>query len=107
MYVRNPTDRVEKVAPFLTADTDPYPAVVDGRITWIVDGYTTLANYPYAEQMSLGDATADGPAGRAGRLPDEDDQLHPQLGEGHRRRLRRHRHAVRASTRPTRCCKTW
>ena len=38
-----------------TLDTDPYPAVVDGRITWIVDGYTTLANYPYAEQMALGD----------------------------------------------------
>ena len=27
-------------------------------LQWIVDGYTTLENYPYAEQMSLGDATA-------------------------------------------------
>ena len=70
MYVRNPADRVEAVAPWLTLDTDPYPAVVDGRVTWIVDGYTTLQNYPYAERMSLGDATATALPG-APRLPDE------------------------------------
>jgi uncharacterized protein len=58
MYNRDPADRVRMVAPWLTLDTDPYPAVVDGRVTWIVDGYTTLQNYPYAERMSLGDATA-------------------------------------------------
>jgi uncharacterized protein len=71
MYVRNPADRVKEVAPWLTLDTDPYPAVVDGRVTWIVDGYTTLANYPYAEQMSLGDATATALQG-VPRLPDEE-----------------------------------
>jgi uncharacterized membrane protein (UPF0182 family) len=71
MYVRNPSDRVKAVAPWLTLDTDPYPAVVDGRITWIVDGYTTLANYPYAKQMSLGDATATALQG-VPRLPDEE-----------------------------------
>jgi len=71
MYVRNPSDRVKAVAPWLTLDTDPYPAVVDGRVTWIVDGYTTLANYPYAKQMSLGDATATALQG-VPRLPDEE-----------------------------------
>ncbi|MDF3050301.1 MAG: hypothetical protein K0R87_1939 [Pseudonocardia sp.] len=71
MYVRNPADRVKAVAPWLTLDTDPYPAVVDGRVTWIVDGYTTLANYPYAERMSLGDATATALQG-VPRLPDEE-----------------------------------
>jgi uncharacterized membrane protein (UPF0182 family) len=71
MYVRNPADRVKAVAPWLTLDTDPYPAVVDGRITWIVDGYTTLKNYPYAEQKSLGDATATALQG-VPRLPDEE-----------------------------------
>jgi uncharacterized protein len=71
MYVRNPSDRVKAVAPWLTLDTDPYPAVVDGRVTWIVDGYTTLANYPYAERMSLGDATATALQG-VPRLPDEE-----------------------------------
>ncbi len=59
MYVRDPRDRVQAVAPWLTPDTDPYPAVVNGRIQWIVDGYTTLQNYPYAERMGLGEATAD------------------------------------------------
>ncbi|MEC3978965.1 UPF0182 family protein [Amycolatopsis sp. H20-H5] len=59
MYNREPRDRVSKIAPWLTLDGDPYPAVVDGRIQWIVDGYTTLNNVPYAQQTSLGEATND------------------------------------------------
>ncbi|MEJ3743900.1 UPF0182 family protein [Actinomycetes bacterium KLBMP 9797] len=59
LYVRNPRDRVEKVAPFLTIDGDPYPAVVDGRITWILDGYTTAGTYPYAERINLQAETRD------------------------------------------------
>ncbi|MGQ0841454.1 UPF0182 family protein [Actinokineospora sp.] len=59
MYNRNPRDRVSKVAPWLTVDGDPYPAVVNGRILWIVDGYTTLENYPYAQRTALGEATTD------------------------------------------------
>ncbi|GAA4689666.1 UPF0182 family protein [Pseudonocardia yuanmonensis] len=72
MYDRDPRDRVEKVAPWLTVDNDPYPAVVDGRIQWVVDGYTTLRNYPYAEQVPLGDTTQDSQLGLQGqRLPNE------------------------------------
>lgn len=59
LYVRNPRDRVEKVAPFLTLDGDPYPAVVNGRVQWIVDGYTTAASYPYAERINLQAETTD------------------------------------------------
>lgn len=59
MYTRRPLERVQKVAPFLTLDKDPYPAVVDGRILWIVDGYTTTDNYPYAARRSWGDLTTD------------------------------------------------
>ncbi|MDP9408181.1 MAG: UPF0182 family protein, partial [Actinomycetota bacterium] len=59
MYVREPRDRVAKVAPFLELDGDPYPAVVDGRILWIVDGYTTSSGYPYSSLRVLGEATAD------------------------------------------------
>jgi uncharacterized membrane protein (UPF0182 family) len=59
MYNRDPQERVRKVAPWLTVDGDPYPAVVDGRIQWIVDGYTTLENYPYAQRTPLGEATQD------------------------------------------------
>jgi uncharacterized protein len=64
LYVRNPRDRVEKVAPFLTVDGDPYPAVIGGRIQWIVDGYTTAATYPYAERVNLQAETADELTGR-------------------------------------------
>ena len=59
IFDRNPRQRVEKVAPFLTVDGDPYPAVIDGRVTWILDGYTTSGSYPYSEQMELGEAAAD------------------------------------------------
>ncbi|MER6949826.1 UPF0182 family protein [Nonomuraea sp. NPDC000554] len=59
LYVRNPRERVEKVAPFLTLDGNPYPAVVDGRVTWILDGYTTSNDYPYSQSESLGDMTRD------------------------------------------------
>ncbi|WP_346122340.1 UPF0182 family protein [Micromonospora coerulea] len=59
LYVRNPRDRVEKVAPFLTLDGDPYPAVVNGRVQWIIDGYTTAATYPYAERINLQAETTD------------------------------------------------
>ncbi len=64
LYVRSPRDRVEKVAPFLTVDGDPYPAVVNGRIQWIVDGYTTAATYPYADRVNLQAETADELTGR-------------------------------------------
>ncbi len=53
IFNRDPHERVTKVAPWLTADGNMYPAVVDGRIKWIVDAYTTLDNYPYAQRSSL------------------------------------------------------
>ncbi|BDV30981.1 UPF0182 family protein [Microbacterium terricola] len=59
LYDRNPKDRVQKVAPYLTLDSDPYPSVVDGRIVWIVDGYTLSANYPYSSTVSLQTAISD------------------------------------------------
>ncbi|MCY7373988.1 MAG: UPF0182 family protein, partial [Spirochaetaceae bacterium] len=59
LYTRDPKERVEKVAPWLTLDGDPYPAVVDGKIQWIVDGYTTSNGYPYSTRSTLDDVTAD------------------------------------------------
>jgi uncharacterized membrane protein (UPF0182 family) len=53
IFHRDPKERVQRVAPWLTTDANSYPAVVDGRIVWIVDGYTTLDAYPYAERSSL------------------------------------------------------
>ncbi|GAA2682430.1 UPF0182 family membrane protein [Actinoplanes palleronii] len=59
MYIRTPRERVEKVAPFLTIDGDPYPAVVGGKIVWILDGYTTAKTYPYAQKINLANETRD------------------------------------------------
>ena len=59
LYNRSPRERVAKVAPWLTLDGDPYPAIVDGKIQWIIDGYTTSAGYPYAQTTALGSATTD------------------------------------------------
>jgi len=59
LYDREPMERVKKVAPYLTVDSDVYPAIVDGRTVWIVDGYTTGANYPYSQVEQLSSAIAD------------------------------------------------
>jgi uncharacterized protein len=59
LYDRAPRDRVEKVAPWLTVDNDAYPALVDGRVVWILDGYTTTDHYPNAEKRSLQEMTSD------------------------------------------------
>ena len=57
LFNRNPNERVSKVAPWLTLDGNIYPAVVDGRILWIVDGYTTSNGYPYSRKTNLAGAT--------------------------------------------------
>ncbi|MET8165583.1 UPF0182 family protein [Streptomyces sp. NPDC005329] len=59
LYNRTPKERVEAVAPWLTIDGDAYPAVVNHKIQWIVDAYTTTNGYPYASRTTLGDTTAD------------------------------------------------
>ena len=66
LWDRAPLVRVEKIAPWLTLDQDPYPAVVDGRIVWIVDGYTTTNDYPYSSRVSLGEVTSDSITVRTG-----------------------------------------
>ena len=62
IFHRDPKDRVQRVAPWLTTDADAYPAAVRGRIVWIVDAYTTLETYPYAQRASL-EGPVSGPAG--------------------------------------------
>lgn len=59
LYERHPLIRVNRVAPYLTLDNDPYPAVVDGRVVWIVDGYTTTNLYPYSTSVDMGAAIQD------------------------------------------------
>ena len=59
LYDRDPIERVRKVAPYLTLDSDTYPTVVDGRIVWVVDGYTLTDQYPYSNKVSMSEAIAD------------------------------------------------
>ena len=59
LFNRSPRDRVAKVAPWLTLDGDSYPAIVDGKVLWIIDGYTTSAGYPYSKEVILSNATTD------------------------------------------------
>ena len=91
IYDREPRLRVQKVAPWLTVDGDSYPAVVDGKVVWILDAYTTTDRYPMAEKRSLSDMTSDSLQPRTGlrHAADRRDQLHAQLGQGGRRRVRR------------------
>ena len=63
MIYRNIRDRVLRAAPFLALDHDPYAAVVDGRLVYIVDAYTTTEWYPYSERYDLSNIVAHAEAG--------------------------------------------
>jgi hypothetical protein len=68
MIHRDIRERIDKAAPFLTLDDDPYAAIVDGRIVWIQDAYTTSAEFPYSEEVELTQATGGLLAGRVNYL---------------------------------------
>ena len=55
MFVRDVRTMAEKAAPFLQFDSQPYPALVDGHIDWILNGYTTTADYPYSQNADTQD----------------------------------------------------
>ncbi len=52
LYLRDIRDRVKKAAPFLHYDADPYPVIANGRLVWMLDGYTTSDKYPYSQAFS-------------------------------------------------------
>jgi uncharacterized protein len=58
LYRRNILDRVTELAPFLTYDHDPYVVVVDGKVYWIVDGFTTGSTYPYSQSTTFQPSSA-------------------------------------------------
>jgi uncharacterized membrane protein (UPF0182 family) len=52
---RNVRDRVATLAPFLTFDPDPYIVLDDdGRLSWMMDGFTSSDSYPYSSHFALG-----------------------------------------------------
>lgn len=48
---KNIMERVNKIAPFLRYDKDPYVVISDNRLYWIVDGYTTSDKFPFSQPM--------------------------------------------------------
>jgi len=54
LYYRNIRERVNHLAPFLKLDSDPYLVVMDGKLFWIQDAYTTTNRYPYSEPLGGG-----------------------------------------------------
>ena len=73
LFNRNPRERVAKVAPWLTIDGDPYPAIIDGKILWIIDGYTTSAGYPNSRVVNLAN-TGDALTSRSNAVSSLDDR---------------------------------
>jgi uncharacterized membrane protein (UPF0182 family) len=59
IYVRDVRKRVEKLAPFLEFDADPYPVLHEGRVVYVIDGYTTTSRYPYAQRAPVGELPSD------------------------------------------------
>ncbi len=54
LFARDLVTRLGRLAPWLVLDSDPYPAVIDGRIIWICDGYTVSDYFPYSERLAGG-----------------------------------------------------
>ncbi|MFM8628001.1 MAG: UPF0182 family protein [Candidatus Nanopelagicus sp.] len=73
LFNRNPRERVAKVAPWLTLDGDPYPAIIDGKILWIIDGYTTSNGYPNSRVVNLAN-TGDALTSRSNAVSSLDDR---------------------------------
>jgi hypothetical protein len=54
MMHRQIVERSFSIAPFLRYDSDPYIAIIDGKLYWIIDAYTTLNNFPYSASVVYG-----------------------------------------------------
>ena len=52
LYKRDVVDRAKTLAPFLKFDQDPYPAIVEGKVMWILDAYTSTDMFPYAQRVN-------------------------------------------------------
>ena len=60
LLVRDVRARVQKLAPFLTYDADPYPVVQNGKVSWVIDAFTSTSRYPYAQPANTDQLTPGG-----------------------------------------------
>ncbi len=51
LFHRKITERVKEIAPFIEFDSDPYLVIDEGRLFWMMDGYTSTARYPYSSPI--------------------------------------------------------
>jgi len=56
VFRRQLRERLNALAPFLLWDRDPYPVIYQGRIVWMIDGYSATSNYPIARPLDIPDA---------------------------------------------------
>lgn len=78
LYDRSPQQRVRAVAPFLSLDSGMYPAVVDGRLVWVIDAFTSTDRYPYSQRASMDTVVRDSqtdPTGTTGLRASEVNYL--------------------------------
>ncbi|HEY3246968.1 MAG TPA: UPF0182 family protein [bacterium] len=61
MFARGIATRVRRIAPFLAYDRDPYIALVDGRLVWIIDAYAVSDRYPYSTPAPADSTDVDDP----------------------------------------------
>lgn len=66
LFDRDPQTIVAKVAPWLQVDSDPYPVIANGRVKWIIDGYTTTNSYPFSSRVVVENAVSDSAVTMAG-----------------------------------------
>lgn len=69
LMIRNITDRLEMVAPLLRADTDPYLALIEGRLVWIVDLYSVSDRFPYSQPATSSETGGTGRLDQGSPLP--------------------------------------
>lgn len=63
MFRRTILDRVKRIAPFVELDADPYLMIVDGKLLWMLDGYTTSSMYPYSQRVDFNEISEGGVTG--------------------------------------------
>jgi uncharacterized protein len=54
VYRRRVRDRVQAIAPFLRFPEDPYPVIAEGRVVWVIEGFTGTRAFPLADARNLG-----------------------------------------------------
>ncbi|MFN8532096.1 MAG: UPF0182 family protein [Dehalococcoidia bacterium] len=55
LFARNIRERLSRLLPFILIDSDPYLIIDNGRLVWMLDGYTTSDQFPYAEPFRRSD----------------------------------------------------